>query len=160
MHNAYRTVQSNSSEAELTLCQEFRHRDAKVLGWNCRRRHRSTAEDCATPKCWRWVCLCSCCIWHASSGGRCSANTGAPGADQSAAAALCAEFPADLSSIMSVAIEAALKPMKERLEATILPMLRTLEGLQAEIVALRAEEKDDMMTAGAAADAKRLRMDA
>ena len=69
-------------------------------------------------------------------------------------------FPADLSTIMSAAIEAALKPMKDRLEATILPMQRTLEGLQAEFVAFRAEEKNDMMTSGTAADAKRLRIDA
>ena len=69
-------------------------------------------------------------------------------------------FPVDFSNIMSAAIEAALKPMKEKLEATILPRQRTLEGLQAEFVAFRAEEKDDMMTSGAAADAKRLRMDA
>ena len=58
---------------------------------------------------------------------------------------------------MSVAIEAALKPMKDRLKANILPMQRTLEGPQAEFIALRAEEKDDLMTSGAAADAKRLR---
>ena len=57
--------------------------------------------------------------------------------------------------MMSAAIEAALKPMKERLEATILPMQRTLETLQAEFVALRSEEKDDD-----AADAKRMRTDA
>ena len=61
---------------------------------------------------------------------------------------------------MSAAIEAALKPMQDRLEATILPMQRTLEGLQAEFVAFRAEEKNDMMTSGTAADAKRLRIDA
>ena len=67
-------------------------------------------------------------------------------------------IPADLSSIMAEAIEAALRPMKERLEATIMPMQRTLESLQAEFVALRAEEKDDAMTSCAAADAKRLRL--
>ena len=58
--------------------------------------------------------------------------------------------------MMAAAIEAALKPMKERLEATIVPMQRTLEGLQAEFVALRAEEKDG--DAVMAADAKRMRM--
>ena len=48
---------------------------------------------------------------------------------------------ADLSTIMPVAIQAALKPMKERSEATILPMQRIFEGLQAEFVAFRAEKK-------------------
>ena len=43
--------------------------------------------------------------------------------------------------MMTAAIEAALPLMKERLEATIVPMQRTLESLQAEFVALRAEEK-------------------
>ena len=70
-----------------------------------------------------------------------------------------AAIPADLSSIMAAAIEAALKTMKERLEATIIPMQRTLESLQAEFVALRAEEKDDAMISKAAADAKRMRTD-
>ena len=59
--------------------------------------------------------------------------------------------------MMAVAIEAALKPMKERLGATIVPMQRTLESLQAEFVALRTEEKDDAMLSAAAADAKRMR---
>ena len=67
-------------------------------------------------------------------------------------------FRADFSDIISDGIEAALRPLKEGLDATILPMQRTLEGLQAEFVAFRADEKDDMMTSGAAADAKRLRM--
>ena len=58
--------------------------------------------------------------------------------------------------MMTAAIEAVLKPMKERLEATIIPMQRTLESLQAEFVALRAEEKDG--DAVMAADAKRMRM--
>ena len=70
---------------------------------------------------------------------------------------LCQHFLQSFSNLMSVAIEAALKPMKERLEATILPMQRILEGLQAEFVALRAEEKNDFMTSVTAADAKRLR---
>ena len=57
-------------------------------------------------------------------------------------------------------VEAAMKPMKERLEATILPMQRTLESLQAEFIALRSEEKDNEMSSSAAADAKRMRTDA
>ena len=61
---------------------------------------------------------------------------------------------------MAAAIEAALKPLKERLQATITPMQRTLENLQAEFVALRAGEKDDAMCSNAAADAKRMRTDA
>ena len=47
--------------------------------------------------------------------------------------------------------------MKERPEATILITQRTLKGLHAEFVACRAEGKDDIMTSGAAADAKLLR---
>ena len=66
----------------------------------------------------------------------------------------------DLVNMMAAAIESALKPMKERLEATIVPMQRTLESLQAEFIALRAEEKDNEMGSSAAADAKRMRTDA
>ena len=65
-------------------------------------------------------------------------------------------FQVDLANMMTAAIEAALQPMKERLEATIVPMQRTLESLQAEFVALRVEEKDG--DAVMAADAKRMRM--
>ena len=61
--------------------------------------------------------------------------------------------PSDLANMMSAAIEAALKPMKERLEITILPMQRTLKTLQAEFVALRSKQKGDD-----AADAKRMRI--
>ena len=53
-----------------------------------------------------------------------------------------------------------LETNEERLEATIMPMQRTLESLQAEFIALRAEEQDEAMTSGAAADAKRLRLGA
>ena len=66
----------------------------------------------------------------------------------------------DLANMMAAAIESALKQMKELLEATILPMQRTLESLQAEFIALRAEEKDNEMSSSAAADAKRIRTDA
>ena len=66
-------------------------------------------------------------------------------------------IPLDLENMMAAAIEAALKPMKERLEATIMPMQRTLESLQAEFVALRSEEKDDVINSNVAADAKRMR---
>ena len=47
--------------------------------------------------------------------------------------------PADLTEIMAAAIESALKPMKEKLEATIIPMQRTIESLQAEFVAMRED---------------------
>ena len=49
--------------------------------------------------------------------------------------------------------------MQERLEAAIIPMQRTIESLQAEFVAVRAEETDDAMNSKAAADAKRMRTD-
>ena len=68
-------------------------------------------------------------------------------------------IPIDLANMMAAAIEAALKPMKERLEATIMPMQRTIESLQADFVALRAKEKDDAMNSKLAADAKRMRTD-
>ena len=64
---------------------------------------------------------------------------------------------ANFSNLMSGAMEAALKPMKERLEATILPMQRTLQGLDAECVAFGAEENYDIMISGTAADAARMR---
>ena len=67
---------------------------------------------------------------------------------------------ADLANMMAAAIESVLKPMKELLEATILPMQRTIESLQAEFIALLAEEKDNEMNSSAAADAKRMRTDA
>ena len=51
----------------------------------------------------------------------------------------------DLANIMAASIKAALKPMKERLEATIIRTQRTLESLQAEFVALRSKEKDEAM---------------
>ena len=69
-------------------------------------------------------------------------------------------IPSDLANMMAAAVEAALKPMTERLEATILPMQRTLESLQAEFIVLRTEEKDNEMSSSAAADAKRMRTDA
>ena len=65
-------------------------------------------------------------------------------------------MPNDLAQMMTAAIEAALRQMKERLEATIIPMQRTIESLQAEFIALRSEEKDG--DAVMAADAKRMRM--
>ena len=61
---------------------------------------------------------------------------------------------------MAAAIGAALKPMKKLQGATIMPMQRTLESLQAEFVALLSQEKDEAMTSGAAAGAKRLRLGA
>ena len=67
-------------------------------------------------------------------------------------------IPSDLATIMAAAIEAALKAMKERLDATTMPMQRTLESLQAEFVAFRSKEKDESMISCAAADAKRLRL--
>ena len=65
-------------------------------------------------------------------------------------------MPNDLAQMMTAAIEAALRPMKERLEATIIPMQRTIESLQAEFIAWRSEEKDG--DAVMVADAKRMRM--
>ena len=56
---------------------------------------------------------------------------------------------------MAAAIEAALKPMKERLEATIMSMQRTIKNLQAEFLGLRSKENNEAMTSGVAADAKR-----
>ena len=43
---------------------------------------------------------------------------------------------ADFATMMASAIEAALKLMTETLEATIIPMQRTIESLQAEFVAM------------------------
>ena len=62
--------------------------------------------------------------------------------------------------MMAAAIEAAMKPLRGQLEATILPMQRALESLQAEFIAIRVEEKDNEMGSSAAADAKRMRTDA
>ena len=68
---------------------------------------------------------------------------------------------ADFATMMASAIEAALKPMKEKLEATIIPMQRTIESLQAEFVAMREDSAagDDAMldaTASETALAKRV----
>ena len=46
---------------------------------------------------------------------------------------------------MAASIEAALRPLRERLEATITPMQRTIESLQAEFVAMREEKADEEM---------------
>ena len=46
---------------------------------------------------------------------------------------------------MAASIEAALRPLRERLEATIIPMQRTIESLQAEFVAMREEKADEEM---------------
>ena len=53
--------------------------------------------------------------------------------------------PVDLVKIMTATIEAALKPLREQLEATIVPMQRTIESLQAEFVAMREEKNDEAM---------------
>ena len=70
--------------------------------------------------------------------------------------------PADLANLMVATIEAALKPLREKLEATIVPMQRTIESLQAEFVAMREEKADDVMQqAGVtleAQEAKRMRI--
>ena len=47
--------------------------------------------------------------------------------------------------MMAATIEAALKPLREKLEATIVPMQRTIESLQAEFVAMREEKDDEAM---------------
>ena len=67
-------------------------------------------------------------------------------------------IPLDLASMMAAATEAALKPTKERMEATIMRTQRTLESLQAQFVALRSEEKDALMNSGAATEAKKSRL--
>ena len=46
---------------------------------------------------------------------------------------------------MAATIEAALKPLREKLEATIVSMQRTIESLQAEFVAMREEKDDEAM---------------
>ena len=53
--------------------------------------------------------------------------------------------PLDLASMMAATIEAALKPLREKLDATIVPMQRTIESLQAEFVAIREEKSDEAM---------------
>ena len=69
----------------------------------------------------------------------------------------------DFANLMAASIEAALKPLREKLEATIVPMQRTIESLQAEFVAMREEKNDEaMQQAGCGVvpetqDAKRLK---
>ena len=46
---------------------------------------------------------------------------------------------------MRAAIEAALRPLREQLEATIIPMQRTIESLQAEFISIREEKTDEFM---------------
>ena len=53
--------------------------------------------------------------------------------------------PMDFASMMAATIEAALTPLREKLNATIGPMQRTLESLQAEFVAIREEKCDEAM---------------
>ena len=43
--------------------------------------------------------------------------------------------PMDLANMMAASIEADLKPLREKLKATIIPMQRTIKSLQAEFVA-------------------------
>ena len=50
--------------------------------------------------------------------------------------------PMDFANTMAATIDAALKPLQEQHEASIVPMQRTIESPQAEIIAMR-EEKDD-----------------
>ena len=68
----------------------------------------------------------------------------------------------DLANLMAAAIEAALRPLREKLDATITPMQRTLESLQAEFISIREETDDHMQTTSISVsaleqDAKRLR---
>ena len=68
----------------------------------------------------------------------------------------------DLANLMAAAIEAALRPLREKLDATITPMQRTLESLQAEFISIREEQDDHMQTTSVSAsaleqEAKRLR---
>ena len=53
--------------------------------------------------------------------------------------------PWDLADMMTAAIDAALKPLREKMEATIIAMQRTIESLQAEFVAILEEKADDCM---------------
>ena len=68
-----------------------------------------------------------------------------------------------LATTIAASIKAALKPLRERLEATIIPKQRTIESLQAEFVAMRQEKEDEAKSqpvSGSALDtqeAKRLR---
>ncbi len=68
---------------------------------------------------------------------------------------------ADFSQAVAAAVAAALKPMQDKLEETIVPMQRQLEHLQAEFVAIRDEpeadenEDEDMPKALGDAAAKR-----
>ena len=60
--------------------------------------------------------------------------------------------------MMAAAIEAALQPMRNQLEAAIIPMQRTIESLQAEFVALtefQAGDGDETMEQLALRDVKR-----
>ena len=56
--------------------------------------------------------------------------------------------------MIGAAIEAAMKPLRGQLEATIVPMQRTIESLQAEFVAMRelAPAGDDDMSDAAASE--------
>ena len=55
--------------------------------------------------------------------------------------------PANLTTMMPAAIDAAVMPMKEKMEATRIPMQRTIDSLQAEFVAMRKDSAagDDAM---------------
>ena len=64
----------------------------------------------------------------------------------------------DLVNLMAAAIEAALRPLREKLDATITPMQRAMESLQAEFISIR-EEKDKSASA-LEQEAKRLRIGA
>ena len=60
--------------------------------------------------------------------------------------------PANIMEMLGTAIEAAMKPLRGQLEATIVPMQKTIESLQAEFVAIRelaAAGDDDMSDAAA-----------
>ena len=68
--------------------------------------------------------------------------------------------PANIMEMLGTAIEAALKPLRGQLEATIVPMQKTIESLQAEFVAIRelaAAGDDDMSDAAASEMALALR---
>ena len=53
--------------------------------------------------------------------------------------------PGDFANMMTAEIAAALKPLREKLEAAIIPMKRTIEALQAEFVSIREEKTYDCM---------------
>ena len=72
------------------------------------------------------------------------AHVAQPVAPSSAPAAQFAN-PIDFTNMTAASIEAALKPLRKKMEATIIPMQRTIESLQAEFSAIREEKDGEVM---------------